>query len=179
MDSFTTRSSAVTDAYFITVTHTCMGACTRTDAHPHTYIHTYTYTYMQVVAATIFTSLQLLFLRPDWLILPFNRSSPFSLPLKPGFPNSVLGPPLGARFGICPSTKQLIQIIKAWWWVGYLNQLCSARAKTKNVHPGGSRTEFGKPWPIHMAQNEWTTEERFTCKIPHQSKQRSHWGRGD
>ena len=43
-----------------------------------------------------------------------------------------------------PSTTQLIQIIKAWLWVHYLNQLCSARGQM--CTQGGLRMEFGKPW---------------------------------
>ena len=49
--------------------------------------------------------------------------------LRQRFPNLVLGAPRGAHFVFCPNTTQLIQMIKAWWLVYYLNQKCSARAK--------------------------------------------------
>ena len=52
------------------------------------------------------------------------------------FPNSVLGPPRGAHFGVFTSTTQMIQIINSLSSFGYLSQLCSARA-TKNIHPLG------------------------------------------
>lgn len=49
-------------------------------------------------------------------------------------------------FGFCPSTTQWIQIIKACWWLCFLNQLCSATAKTKRAPKGNHRTEFRKPY---------------------------------
>ena len=73
-------------------------------------------------------------------ISPCNGKRTFSFLLQ-GFPNSVLGPPLGARFGFVPTglgpplgarfgfAPARHNWFKAWWGVGYLNQLCRATAK--------------------------------------------------
>ena len=53
------------------------------------------------------------------------------------FPNSVLGTPRGAPFGFCHSITQLIQMMNSYSSFGYLNQLCSVRAKTKTCTPWG------------------------------------------
>ena len=59
--------------------------------------------------------------------------------IKAVFPKLSPGDPKCSRFGCCPSTTQLIQIIISSLSFDYLNQLCSARAKTKTCTPWGPK----------------------------------------
>ena len=65
------------------------------------------------------------------------------------FPKLGPGSPLGARC-FCPSTTQLIKIIKAWRWVGYLYQLCSAKFG-KPCSIGTQKYWVWLGWPVSLA----------------------------
>lgn len=67
-----------------------------------------------------------------------------------GFPNSVQ-PKEHVQF-FCLNTTQLVQITNALSRFDYLNQLCSTRAKTQNVHAGGPQDpSLGNPG-LHDSQ---------------------------
>jgi hypothetical protein len=65
------------------------------------------------------------------------------------FPNSVLGTTKGARFFLPTNTTQLIQIIKVWPLVDYLNQLCGVRGQKHEACTPWGPKELGKPWGVH------------------------------